>query len=901
MKQVAAVFVLGLFVATLGVAGTTGRLTGTVREGEGQPLPGATVTVSSPTEIGGVKILVTDAEGDFQFPVLSPGYYTVRFELSGFVAQERNEVQVRLDRTTQLNVEMPLASFAEEMTVLDETPMVDPAQVSAAQTFKSEFLEGAALTSDRRDYRSVLNMAAGVSTPLGFAGDSLVYGSSIYENAYLIDGMNTTDPAAGDWGSDLPFDAIQEISLQTGGFEPEYGSAIGGVVNVVTKSGGNEFSGSFDARYYSSSFYQNGDHFNRDTNKVEFLNPAATLGGPIVHDRLWFFAAYEYTDSQSTPVLSPTTSQQKAATYLGKLTWQAAPRWRLTGKWYADPQNIDNSNASEFVAPEATYGSKLGGAIYSADASGVLRANLLWNLGIGINRINYDVFPQSGDFDTAGHYNDVSGEHYVNALDAYYSSRDRNQYKTDLSWFVDNFAGAHELKIGIEHSDLSYQQRGFALAGGFYYEDFTSDAWYEDGDSSPIPYLMIDTFDPGNITSTGKQETVYLQDAWKVRPNLTLKIGARYDQVAYDNVAGTKIADLSKLQPRFGLAWDLTGDAKNLFRASWGRYMHPATTALPDYARVGFYFSQWSSCSTILGVTSPAECRAEAASLGQPWIAGPDGWDPNGWSLAPSDVFGSEPTRIAAGLDPPYADELIVGFEREIARRTSVELSYVDKRSRSFFEDSCQGNLNGLTRADDGYCSYYIVSNFPGIRRDYQAAILKLETRATDWLWLLASYTWSKSKASINGTLGANADFDVCPELCVNRYGYRIGDARHQVKLNGYFLLPADFKLGVDAFWSSPFPYARTQPLFDYGGQAFLEPRGSRRANSNYQLDLSLTHHLDFGKIGVALIGSVANVLNSERPIAVCENIHGCGSYAFSDPTQWQTPRRFEVGLRVEF
>ena len=113
MKRIALLLVLGLAVASLAVAGTTGRLTGTVRDDQGQPLPGVTVTISSPSEIGGAKVEVTDVDGNFAFPALTPGFYAVKIELSGFVTQERNEVQVRLDRTTELNVEMPIGKFAE--------------------------------------------------------------------------------------------------------------------------------------------------------------------------------------------------------------------------------------------------------------------------------------------------------------------------------------------------------------------------------------------------------------------------------------------------------------------------------------------------------------------------------------------------------------------------------------------------------------------------------------------------------------------------------------------------------------------------------------------------------------------------------------------------------------------
>ena len=904
MKRIAVLLVLSLAVASLAVAGTTGRLIGTVRDDQGQALPGATVTVASPTEIGGAKVEVTDVDGNFAFPALSPGYYAVKIELSGFVTQERNEVQVRLDRTTDLNVQMPLGKFAEEVTVVAETPVVDPTQVSTSQNYTPEFLKGVAVTSGRRSYQSVLSMAPGV---VGGGGNPNVYGSADNENVFLIDGLNTTDPVTSTFGTNFTFDAIQEISFQTGGFEAEFGNATGGVVNVVTKSGGNDFSGSLDIRYRETSFYQDGEHFNKDDNPVKFFNPGATLGGPILRDKLWFFAAYEYNDSQQTPNNSPTTFKFLSDYYLGKLTWQATPSWRMSAKWSADPTDIDNSDASFLVTPEATTFQTQGGDVFSADASGVLGPNLLWNIGVGINRQQLDAYPQGGDFDTAGHFNYITGESYVNATNAQYSERNRDEYRTDLTWFVDNLAGSHEFKAGYAFNDLEFWSHNFTPAGGFDYRDVTEYWWYEEGDPNlAIPYVMFETTDPGPAVSTGKQNSLFLQDAWKVTPNLTLKIGARYDQVAYTNDVGTEIADLSKVQPRLGLAWDINNDAKNVLKASWGRFMHPSATTLPNYARVNNSTSyQWISCSTVLGAANAQQCMdyvAAQASRGYRYTAGPDGWDPNGWwTRGALDVIGSEPTQVEP-LDPAYADQLIIGFEREIANRTSVELSYVDKKTRGFFEDTCQGNLNGLTVEDEGYCSYYVIANFDQIERDYQGAILKFETRAVDWMWLLASYTWATSEGSIEDTQGAFSDYDYCPELCVNRYGYLSDDRRHRVKLNGYFVLPANFTLGVDAFWSSAFAYSKTQTPLNAGyGTEYLEPRGNYRAGDNYQMDLSLTYRLNLGQVGVELIGSVVNVLDSERVTGVCQDTNGCGNYEFGDASAWQNPRRFELGFRVEF
>ena len=904
MRKLSVLVLAALLVtATAALAGTTGALSGIVSDELGQPIPGATVSASSPSQIGGAQRAVTDADGSFNFPALTPGVYTVKIELSGFVAQERTEVQVRLDRTTELRVTMPQAKFGEELTVIADTPVVDPTQVSTSQTFTNDYLKFAAIGANSRNYYGVLDQAPGVAG----GAYAQVYGSTIGENAYYIDGHDTTDPVTSTWGTNFNFDAIQEISLQTGGFEAEYGRATGGLVNVVTKSGGNDFSGTFDIRYQESSFYENGDHFDRDSNPVKYVAPAVTLGGPVMRDTLWFFVAYDYADSQGTPADSPTTRKYVGSTYLAKLTWQIGPSWNLTFKYSADPADIDNDNAAYNVAAEATSFQTQGSDIYQADMLAVLSPSLLWNVRLGVMRQELDSYPQSGDFETTGHVNLITGYTYGNYTNAQYSQRDRDDYSTDLTWFVDQFAGSHEFKGGLEYSPTEFWSHNYRPTG-FAYDDVTEGYWWEEdidgnGVDDNIPFYLWDYTDPGPTDSTGTLWTAYLQDAWRVVPNVTLKLGVRYDTATFDNDAGEQIADMDMLQPRVGLAWDVAGNAKSVLKASWGRFMHPSALTLPNFARQGLSTSRlWYSCSTIRGFTSAEQCQAYAASRNRPWTAGPDGWDPNGWYTIPGVLeFGSEPNEISDDLKPSYADELIIGFEQQIANRTSIELSYVDKATRDIFEDTCNGNVP--TPSADAACDYFLMANLPDLKRDYQGAILKFESRATDWLYVLASYTWSESKGNIEYTQNADWDYDVYPDHFVNRYGYLSDDRRHRVKLNGYVMLPANFTLGFDAFWSSAFGYSRTIAAPNAGyGLEYLDPRRAHRANDNYQLDLSASWGPRLGPIRLELIGVVYNVLGTEQVTGVCTNDTGCGTdRPWGAPTTWQSPRRYELGFRIEF
>src|SRR6185503_16610149 len=221
---------------------------------------------------------------------------------------------------------------------------------------------------------------------------------------FLVDGIDTTDPVTATFGTNFNFDAIQEISFLTGGFDAEYGRATGGVVNVITKSGGNEFSGTADVRYTGDSFTEKGEHFDPDAQSNKSLTPGATLGGPIMRDKLWFFLADEYNNTETKQAFEAATEEFKGNYYLGKLTWQANPSWQAALKHSGDPADIDNDGIAVGTSAEAATFQEQGGTITQADVTGVLSQSLLWDLKAARNRQELNAFPQSGNFNAAAHF-----------------------------------------------------------------------------------------------------------------------------------------------------------------------------------------------------------------------------------------------------------------------------------------------------------------------------------------------------------------------------------------------------------------------------------------------------------------------------------------------------------------
>lgn len=908
---------LVLFALALAVAGTafaqSGKLTGRVTATDGSALAGATVTIESPDLLGGPRVTTTDAEGGFDFPTLAPGTYTVRVALDGFATQEKTAVEVRLNRTTELRVQLSLAMVADEVVVTADTPVVDPERVSTSQNFSLIYLENAAIGTANRSYQDVLIQAPGVTDIADGGGNPNVFGSTFQENAYYIDGSNTTDVVTETFATNFNFDAIKEISFQTAGYEAQYGSATGGVIDVITKSGGNSFSGTLDLRYDDESFRESGEFFDPDRQKQSNFDPAATLGGPVVRDKLWFFTSYEQPQTEFQATGSLTSRDFEGRYYLGKLSFQLTPNWTLVGQTSGDPATIDNvARPAASVLPEAQAKQEQGGNITQASALGVVSPSLLFDFKASRNRQELDLTPQVGDLETPGFQNLTTGEFYGNYQNAQFSNRDRDEAKASLSYFLDGFAGSHEFKGGVEYSDLSFRSANFT----------TGDYRYTTRIVNDVEILRDFNFDTDRsfTDSTGEVRGAYLQDSWDPLPNLTLKLGLRYDRSEFTNNIGERVVDFTKVQPRIGAAWDVQGDGKTILRANWGRFMHPASTRLSSVAafddraqpRINAFSCEYLRQQTFgLPPGSGVPCEEIAAIVHDVFgfegsiVQEPRGFDPDGWVAASIIGATGEGLLIDPNLEPTYADTWIVSAERKVLDRSSIELSYVQKDTKDIFEDTCVGNVDG-SRDPGNDCSNFEVTNLPELTRSYEGAILKFESRAVDWLHVLSSLTWSESKGSIESTQYAGGDYDFYPDDFVNRFGYLADHRKLRFKLNGYAQLPAKLTLGVGAFWSSPFVYNVVDAAGSTGSSArFVEPRGSREGNENYQLDLQLSRALDLGPVDLSLIGSVINVASSERPTARCGDISGCTVGAdrvdLGDPIAWQRPRSYQAGVRIVF
>jgi len=361
LRATGAVVVAGLTYGTAAYADSV--IIGTVVSADNKkPVSDVVVTATSPN-LQGEQVVVTDAQGQYRIPQLPPGVYTLRFDKESFKPYSRPDIQLRLDRTIRVNVELLPESFTEVIELVGRPPTIDVGSTSTGVNIDQDFIKRIAVNRPggkggaARSFDSLAELAPGAQN------DSYgvsINGATSPENGYVVDGLSTNDPAFGVNGSPLSVEFVQDVNIITGGYMPEYGRSTGGVLNAVTKSGSNEFHGSVYGTVTPGFFEGTRKQVLSAASVVAGQNAlsvlgdvGATLGGPIIKDKLWFFAGvtpsfarYNHTrtlnyltatpDGQALavdeatgdniPALIPGSARQfraqsQALQYMGKLTY----------------------------------------------------------------------------------------------------------------------------------------------------------------------------------------------------------------------------------------------------------------------------------------------------------------------------------------------------------------------------------------------------------------------------------------------------------------------------------------------------------------------------------------------------------------------------------------------------
>jgi len=869
---------------------TTGTITGRIVDAQGLVLPGVTVTATGPQ---GARSTVTSGEGRFTFAYLTPGPYIVRAELQGFAPIDRRDVQVSLGQTVDVPLTMQIGGIEETIHVVSSTPTVDTTTTTIGASLDTATL--ARLPVGRR-FSDTLYLAPGVSTggTVGVANPS-IEGSSGLENQYVVDGVNITNGGYGALGSysivfgslgnGTPFDFMQEVQVKTGGYEAEFGQATGGVINVITKSGSNAFTGS--AFGYSrprglESAYHTVESVEGTVNAIasDLNDVGATVGGPVQRNRLFFFGAIDpqwQTNTFNAPdgfplvALGDVDRDRRILNYAAKATWQVTSAHRLNASFFGDPATgAMGPQRSSALLNQTTAGYsslEYGGHNQTVHYDGVWTAHFLLDASVGhaLNRILET--PLVNEWEVRDFR--VTPRAVTGGL-GFYEAGNRSdswQARAKATHIISGF-GQHQVRYGVDHEHLDFSQLQQYSGPTFVAPDGQRTGTGAVVDIIPDPtFGQIYHVSRASLSSarptTQRYTAAFAEDEWRIGNSVTIRPGIRFEQ---ETLSGSIVRDFSlknNWAPRLGIVWDWTRNGRSKVFANYGRY----------YARV-------PNDLAARALSSDASITADYfdASLTQPV---PEGVvTTNALTGAATSthftLLGSGADDIDPNAKLSYYNEWVVGTEYELPRSLTVGVRYVHRDIGRVLEDVQPYPIVAVSLGLPGAATAnYLLTN-PGpntpVVQDIPGATVSFETPVHDYNaveftvnrrlarnWsLISSYRWSRLTGNFEGFFrndngqsdpGISSLYDYPTNdpsyvaIGAPQFGY-VGDIRflgsagngplpldrtHDVKVYGTyaFAMGLNLSLGLELESGAPLTAFAAHPVYDSGGEIPLTPRGS--------------------------------------------------------------------------
>jgi hypothetical protein len=1055
MKNSMRFLVLSLFVLCLaGFAGsafaqttTTGSIEGTVTDPNGAAVPGVTVLVTSPNLIN-PQTATTDDQGRFRVLNLPPGRYAVVVEATrGFGRFERSNLEVNLSRTTNIDAQLSAEAVGATVTVTDTSgAAVDVTNNTSGTNVSSEQFSN---FPTARTVQSLYTIAptvtrSGLRDASGRERDPSVGGSSGPENNYILDGVNTTDPAFGGSGANLPFEFVQEVEIKTGGYGADIGKATGGIFNVITKSGSNEFHGDLFGYFTTKSFV-------RETKNFSYVGSAQTgfseqdiggdIGGPIVKDKLWFFGAFNPQFRKNFYVTQtfkqPVENKVRTPFYAGKLTWAITNNNVFTASTFADFTKVEGFLATAALTNVNGFGSDLdaflgtqetGGHNYSFRLNSNITQTWIGEFSGGLHFQRANTIPLSTDqpliadnfailrngavatpTQTAVQVNNTNLA-YVLAPGGslqraflrgpgfgLFTVQDRNRYEFGAR--MQNIWGKHTFKYGFEWFKNIYNiatestgpdqvfgnPLGLPLASpdnlstnGFRVtNNFTvcttrgasivcpSAAGFDRAtaliNAAAVPGFNTATL--GAITAAEalnnpflisvstrvrdfqlhadtytNVESFYIQDDFRMLPNLQINLGLRWDyQQAYGEGGATylKLNDfISNTQPRVGFIWDFTGSGRGKIFGNFARFLE-TPIPLDVNVRAGGGDSQIDKNFNVNNLNAPAGSDIVCCVSGLGAVN-----------------LGAHATPIDPGLKPQTVNEFAAGIEYEVVRDLALGFRGIYRAQDHVIEDGSfdDGNNyflfnpgrrgNGET-TEDLACGNPAIGCFGRARRYYRALEFTATKRFSNNYQFIASYVYSSLIGNYEGLFrndNGQSDpnitslFDLV-SLLDGLYGRLPNDRPHQFKFNGSYETPWKFVISGNFYAQSGIPFNQLVPHPIYGNnEGFGVPRGtaiiplvpfdannpnvvdsvgSARAPFTYNLDLGGYIPIKFGETKqLRFTVDWFNVFNTQKALTLDQTFQINSGVAGVPPVTnpfygsgviFQFPSSLRLGAKFQF
>lgn len=893
----------------------TGGLQGKVTDRDGLVLPGVTVTVSSPA-LQGVRSVVSSANGDYLVPFLPPGLYAARYELAGFQTVVRDPLQVVIAETLRVDVTLPLAGVSETVEVTGAAPTEIAPNLTVASTYKAADIERLPVG---RTLNSAVLLAPNV-TDNGPGGNIMIAGAMSFENLFLINGVVVNENLRGQARNVFIEDAIQETKVSTGSISAEYGRFQGGVVNMVTKSGSNRYSGSLRLSFVNDAWSAL-TPFPGDEN-IDKVVPTyeVTSGGPLLRDRLWYFGAGRYeknTDNRTTDYTAfnyTRTDDEKR--YEGKLTWALTPRHTAKAAYSNRRNDTTNNNFGTIMDALSLYDNANDEKLYSANYTAVLPAN--WFVEGQYSKRELSFIGSGGSFtdlvkgtpiwDRSRGQARFNSPTFCKVCGS--GLEIRNNWNTLLkaSYFLSTGrAGSHTLIAGADVYEETRQNDNFQSGSSYriqatrtiidglrIYPVFAPD------NTTYVEYLPLVAPSLGNRIRT---TSAFVNDTWRLNGRLTFNLGLRFDANRSTDQGGVQVVRDSAWSPRLGATWDLAGDGRWIANAGFARYVAAISTAMVDAGSAGgrtatfSYFYQGPAVNT--DPSQPLLTTEQALPILFNWFFANGGTN-RATRNAPS--IPGVTTRVGDGLRAPNSNEWMAGLARQFGSKATLRADLVHKRYDDFYGDFRDPSTGKVADPTGRVYDLTIVKNTDLASRSYTGLVTQASYRANDTWNIGANYTLSWQRGNFTGEnegsgpirFGGNDQPEYIQESWNFPTGYNPGDQRHKLRVWGNYRLPLPeragrFDLGgLQRFDSSDASSAdgsidpRTY-VTNPGYQAvpstvtyYFGPRGAQRYDDVSRTDLSLLWTLPLERLGRSQIffrGIVTNVFNQSAQVAGNETI----------------------------
>ena len=961
---------LALMAGTASAQQTTGTIVGRVLDDQGAAIPGATVSATNPAT-GFSRTAVTDAEGVYRLSALNVGRFDLAVELPGFATVDQKGVVVSVGQTITLDFSLKIATLAETVVVTGESPLIEATVSSVGGIVDIGRIESIPLNG-----RQFANLAATLpGVGLGNHSDPTkstqyspqINGGNGRNVNYQIDGGDNNDDTVGGLLQLFPLEAIQEFNFVTSRSKAENGRSNGGVMNIVTKSGTNSYRGSFFELFRDKSM--NAITTTEKTNasdKQDYRQNqfGGSFGGPILKDKVHYFAAAERTQRDTKQVVS-------TSGLFPSLDGTFDTPYRET---LINVKGTANLNANNFLS--VRYGRNQNSQPYGADAQTPVSGwgdsdnsfnsiNLNHNWVIGGSKLNEFIF-QYADF--ANFISARSQDPYQLFPNGVAIGQSPNtpqtteqkkwQFRDDFSWHVSGLGGiGHDFKTGVNFINEPRLFITFNSGKGV-----VQNTHLTDDVNGPISNITLNDGDAAaNIPL--KQYAFYVQDDWAVTDKLTLNLGLRYDLIqgfqfdqsknpnfvkvqaagaaglltgirGLENFGKDPKDDTNNWQPRLGFAYDVSGDGRRVIRGGWGIYMDMAYTnsnalfAASDATGKGF--------GAVLSVDNQAGIRNPDGSfyrIGQPLA-----------NIQSQNQAGATPL-FGQFTDPrlqmPYTRQTSLGYSHELMRNTVVTADFVraDGRDLNVRPRINTGVVGGGATATRRLAFLNLAPNAIGTRpaisagkSEYTALITGVKRRMTNNLDLTATYTLAKAKSQI-GTASDELNANLLQDAAQLYDDPRVfgptsrTDARHQGSFAAVWMAKG-FTLAPTFFYRSPLPVPTIRgvdfnlnrenndlperafqfdgvgnPAKDIGAcETWNCSRGAWRTQANVRLSYGFKLK---GSARIEAIGEVFNVFNAQNPAFTITQNQTSAAFmqpnAFAGDFQQGEQRVGQAGFRFSF